>query len=77
MSDTRHPHVFARPHMCLTCEKFSSHVGKRVKLKKVHFWVFTRKKLTLADKSHEIHIWILCVIQISHVLSTCERNVKR
>ena len=32
MWDTRHPHVFAGPHMCLTRGKFSSRVGKRVKL---------------------------------------------
>ena len=32
MWDTRHPHVFAGPHMCLTCEIFLSHVGKYVKL---------------------------------------------
>ncbi len=37
MSNTRYPHVFARPHMCLTCEQFSSHVGKRAKLEQ-HMW---------------------------------------
>ena len=37
MWDTRHPRVFAGPHMCLTCEKLSSHVGKRVKLEQ-HMW---------------------------------------
>ena len=37
MWDTRHPHVFAGPRMRLTCENFSSHVGKRVKLKQ-HMW---------------------------------------
>ena len=25
---TRHPRVFAGPHMCLTCEKSSSHASK-------------------------------------------------
>ena len=29
----------------------------------------------LTDKSHEIHMWILCVVPISHVHFTCERNV--
>ena len=28
---------FAGPHMCLTCEKYSSHVAKRVKLEQ-HMW---------------------------------------
>ena len=32
MWDTRHPLVFAGPQMCLTCEKFFSHVGKLVNL---------------------------------------------
>ena len=30
--DTRHQHALAGAHMRLTCEHFSSHVGKRVKL---------------------------------------------
>ena len=40
MWDTQYPHVFVRPHMCLTwvrhiplCLNVLSHVGKRVKLK--------------------------------------------
>ena len=37
MWHTRYPHVFVRPHMCLTCEHLSSHVGKRVKLEQ-HMW---------------------------------------
>ena len=37
MWGTRYPHVFAGPHMCLTCEKCSSHMGKRVKLEQ-HMW---------------------------------------
>ena len=32
MWDTRYPRVFAGPHVCLTCENFSSHVGNPVKL---------------------------------------------
>ena len=31
----------------------------------------------LTEKSHEIHMWILCVVLILHVLSTYERNAKR
>ena len=37
MWDTRCPHVFAGPHVCLTCEKSFSRVGKRVKLEQ-HMW---------------------------------------
>ena len=37
MWDTPYPYVFARPHMCLTCGKFSSHEDKRVKLEQ-HMW---------------------------------------
>ena len=47
MWDTRHPHVFAGPHMCLTCEHFSSHVGKRVKLEQ-HMWATCE------------HMWATC-----------------
>ena len=37
MWHTRYAHVFAGPHICLTCEKYSSHVDKRVKLEQ-HMW---------------------------------------
>ena len=32
---------------------------------------------TLTEKSHEFHMWITCVVIVSHVHFTCERNVKR
>ena len=54
MWDTRYPHVFAGSHMCLTCEKSSSHVGKRVRLEQPmlatceHMWA-----------TYE-HMWATC-----------------
>ena len=45
MSDTGY--VFAEPHMCLTCEKSCSHVGKRVKLEQ-HMWATCE------------HMWATC-----------------
>ena len=46
--DTRYTRVFARPHMCFTCEKLSPHVGKLVKLEQ-HMWDTFLK--------HLIHMW--------------------
>ena len=51
MWDTRHPHVSAGPHMCLTCDNFSSHVGKCVKLER-HMWD--------TFEPHVGHMWIQC-----------------
>ena len=51
MWDTRHPHVLAGPQMCLTCETFPSHVGKRVKLEQ-HMWA--------TCGPHVSHTWIPC-----------------
>ena len=37
----------------------------------------TLQFISFTEKSHEIHMWILCVLPISHVHSACGRNVKR
>ena len=47
MWDTRYTHVLAGPHMCLTCQKSSSHVSKRVQLEQ-HMWATCE------------HMWATC-----------------
>ena len=41
------------------------------------YFVPAVKAFPYGNKSHEIHMGILCAVPISHVLSTCERNAKR
>ena len=55
MWDTRHPHVHAGPHMCLTCEQFSSRVGKRVKLEQ-NMWD-TYEHMWATRGSHVDSMW--------------------
>ena len=50
MWDARYSHAFTGPHMYLTCEKFSPHVGKRVKLEE-HMWD-TCKHMLAAFEPH-------------------------
>ena len=53
---------FAGPHMCLTCEKCSSHVGKRVKLKQ-HMWATCE------------HKWATCGPHVGNMRIQCDFSV--
>ena len=58
---TRHSHVIAEPHMCLTCDNCSSHVDKRVKLEQ-HTWDTCEHMCT-----HVGHMWIQCDFSVGYV----------